>query len=137
MHLYVGKTLHSQAEALPYASQMIRHLNLPMREPKDVVRHLAKGIAHWRTGYSAQELAYAWFKAEDDFPPAVRRLLNKCPEYAEATFVDGFFEKLTELDTSVRPSQTDLLVITSLASELAIIAVEGKVEESFDNLVEN
>jgi hypothetical protein len=92
-------------------------------------------IAHWRTGYSAQELAVAWSKAGNDFPQTVRKALNTAPEYVDAEFVDGFFEREVELGSPGRNSQTDLMAIAGLHDGLAIIAVEGKVEESFAELV--
>ncbi len=81
--------------------------------------------------YSAQELAVAWWRSQNDFPPAVRAVLRTAPEYNTAELVDGFFEREVELGSSGRNSQTDLMVIAGLAEELAVIAVEGKVEESF------
>ncbi|HTU45372.1 MAG TPA: hypothetical protein VMF91_09930 [Bryobacteraceae bacterium] len=49
--------------------------------------------------------------------------------------VDGFFEREVELGSPGRNSQTDLMVVVGLSNELAVIAVEGKVEESFAELV--
>ncbi|MFZ0361400.1 MAG: hypothetical protein ABSC07_04465 [Terriglobales bacterium] len=114
---------------------MIRRLHVPLVEPDDVKPHLAKPEEHWRAGYSAQELAYAWSGAKNDFPIAVRAVLKTAPEYAQAELIDGFFEREVELGSSGRNSQTDLMVIAALGDELGVIAVEGKVEESFAELV--
>ena len=65
----------------------------------------------------------------------VRAVLETAPEYAQAELVDGFFEREVELGSPGRNSQTDLMVIAGLGDELGIIAVEGKVEESFAELV--
>lgn len=62
-------------------------------------------------------------------------VLKTTPEYAHAQFVDGFFERAVDLGTPGRDSQTDLMVIASIDNQLAIIAVEGKVEETFGSLV--
>ena len=70
-----------------------------------------------------------------DFPQSVRTALNTAPEYVDAEFVDSFFEREVELDSPGRNSQTDLMAIAGLHDGLAIIAVEGKVEESFAELV--
>ncbi len=115
---------------------MIRRLHVPLLKPEDVIPHLAKQ-GHWRAGYSAQELAKAWSGAQSDFPRAVRAVLKTAPEYAQAELIDGFFEHEVDLGSPGRNSQTDLMVIAGLDDELAIIAVEGKVEESFDQLVAN
>jgi hypothetical protein len=114
---------------------MIRRLHVPLVKPEDVIPHLAKQELHWRAGYSAQELAVAWSSSGNDFPAVVRAVLNTAPEYAQAEFVDGFFEREVELGSPGRNSQTDLMVIAGLDDELGIIAVEGKVEESFAELV--
>ncbi len=52
---------------------MIRRLHVPVLEAKDIVRHLAKQEAHWRSGYSAQELALSWVDAGKTFPKSVRQ----------------------------------------------------------------
>jgi hypothetical protein len=97
--------------------------------------HLAKPDLHWKAGYSARELAVAWSSSRNDFPEAVRKVLNTAPEYAGAELIDGFFEREVELGSPGRNSQTDLMVVVGLGDELGIIAVEGKVEESCADLV--
>ena len=77
----------------------------------------------------------AWSSSQNDFPFAVRAVLKTAPEYAHAEFVDGFFEREVELGSPGRNSQTDLMVIAGFDDKLGIIAVEGKVEESFAELV--
>jgi hypothetical protein len=113
----------------------IRHLHVPLVKPEDVIPHLAKQGAHWQRGFSAQELAIAWADAGGDFPKGIRAVLNAVPEYLAADLIDGFFERTNELDTVRSTSHTDLMVVVGLGSELGIIAVEGKVEESFDQLI--
>jgi hypothetical protein len=114
---------------------MIRRLHVPLLKPEDVIPHLARQDSHWRAGYSAQELAVAWSGSENDFPASVRAVLTTAPEYALAELLDGFFEREVELGSPGRNSQTDLMVIAGLADELGVIAVEGKVEESFSELI--
>jgi hypothetical protein len=116
---------------------MIRRLHVPLLKPEDVIPHLAKQDLHWRAGYSAQELALAWSNPGNDFPPAVRRVLQTSPEYSSAEFIDGFFEREVNLGSPGRNSQTDLMVIVGLGETLGVIAVEGKVDESFADLVVN
>lgn len=114
---------------------MIRRLHVPLTQPKDIIPHLAKQDAHWRSGYSAQELATTWAHAGTDFPERVRELLNTAPEYVGAQLVDGFFEREVDLGTPGRNSQTDLMVVAGIGRELAMIAIEGKAEESFAEIV--
>jgi len=114
---------------------MIHRLHVPLAKPEDVIPHLAKQELHWREAYSAQELAWAWWQSRNDFPGPVRSVLHTAPEYAQAELIDGFFEREVELGSPGHNSQTDLMVIAGLDGELGIIAVEGKVEESFAHLV--
>src|SRR5262249_9229519 len=106
-----------------------------LAHPTDVITHLADGKYHWKRGFSAFELAHSWMAA-DDFPSTVRRVLDTCPDYKDAKFVEGFFERQVELKSSGRPSQTDLMVRVRLVSgQDGIIAVEGKVDEPFGDTV--
>src|ERR1022692_3147746 len=100
---------------------MIRRLHVPLVKPEDVIPHLAKQDLHWRAGYSAQELAVAWASSGNSFPAVVRAVLETAPEYAQAEFVDGFFEREVELGSPGRNSQTDLMVIAGLDNELGVI----------------
>ena len=114
---------------------MIRRLHVPFRKPEDLIPHLAKQDAHWKTGYSAKELAVAWGNSQNDFPQVIRQVLATAPEYADAEMIDGFFEREVELKSPGRNSQTDLMIVAGLQNELAIMAIEGKVDEPFAELV--
>ncbi len=116
---------------------MTRRLHVPLVNPEDVIPHLAMKEQHWREGYSAQELAVAWSASGKDFPRAVRAVLETAPEYAQAELVDGFFEREVELGSPGRNSQTDLMVVVGLKDELGIVAVEGKVEEPFAEVIKD
>ena len=114
---------------------MIRRLHVPLLKPKDVIPFLAKRELHWKVGYSAYELVTAWCTSKNDFPPPVRSVLKTAPAYERAELVDGFFECEVDLGSPGRNSQTDLMVIAGLDDALGIIAVEGKVEEPFAEIV--
>jgi hypothetical protein len=110
-------------------------LFLPMLKPEDVIPYLAKGEKHWRVGFSAHALATTWFAA-NGIPPAVHAVLQGHDRFRDAELVDGIFERKTCLQDDVRgESQTDLLAILGIGHELAVAAVEGKVDESFGPLV--
>ena len=102
--------------------------------PEDVIPHLAKQELHWKKGYSACELAHSRVNA-DDIPPSVRSVMDSCPDYAGAHLVEGLFERDVDLRTPGRRSQTDLLAFVNLAHDNAVIAVEGKADEPFGELV--
>lgn len=110
------------------------HFSVPVRQPEDIIPRLAKGQKHWRRGYSAYELTLSWLGAAE-FPQSVRDVLKTSAEYRDAAFVDAFFEREVELRTRGRPSQTDLMVIARTPSGLAVMAVEGKVDETLGPLV--
>jgi hypothetical protein len=110
-------------------------LHVPMLKPRDVIPHLGKGEAHWQAAFSAHALATTWFKA-NAFPPRVQAILDGHDRFRGAELVDAILERKTDLRDGVRgPSQTDLLAILGIGSALAIAAVEGKVEETFGQLV--
>jgi hypothetical protein len=115
--------------------EMLCRLNVPLKRPEDIIPHLAKRDAHWKNQHSAKELVLAWVNAKNDFPPSVKRLLRNCPAFEDAELIDGCFEREVDLGTAGRNSQTDLMVIVGLGKKLGIIAVEGKVEEPFGELV--
>ena len=110
------------------------HLHLPALAPRDIIPFLAKGEAHWREGKSAHALATTWM-AQPGLPPSVCRVLDTSESFAGAELVDGFFERPTDLRDGRRgPSQTDLLAVLRVRGSLAVVAVEGKVEEPFADL---
>lgn len=105
-----------------------------MLEPEDVINHLGKGIVHWKAGYSAQALATSWFSA-NGIPPAIRTTLETCADFSGADLVDAFFERTVDLGDGKEPTHTDLLAILRVHGELAVLAVEGKRDETFGELV--
>jgi hypothetical protein len=114
---------------------MLQRFHVPLTKPEDVIPHLAKAELHWKKGYSAQELVFAWFNAENGFPDKVRNVLESCTECTSLELIEGFFEQEVDLRTAGRNSQTDLMVLASWGNELGVIAVEGKADEPFSELV--
>lgn len=112
----------------------ISQLHLPIKRPEDVIPYLGSP-GHWRDGRSAKLIAESWFAA-DGLPEMVRVTLGRCPpdqvsRFAGAELVDAFLERCTELGDGSTPSQTDVLAILRLPDEIAVMAIEGKVDESF------
>ena len=107
----------------------------PLARPEDVIHYLGKREAHWKARFSAYETAHSWFAAHD-VPPAVRATLDADPVFAEARLIKAIFEKQTVLDDFARgASQTDVLAILETRSGLAVLGVEGKVNEPFGSTV--
>lgn len=107
-----------------------------IQKPEDVIPHLAKQERDWRKGRSAYELAHAWVEA-DGIPAPVRDALEKSEDFRDAVILEGLFEKETDLGTRGRASQSDLLVLCRCKAGLGVIAVEGKVDETFGPLVKD
>jgi len=114
---------------------MTPRLFVPLLEPEDVIRHLGKGVKHWKAGRSAHALANRWFTANGGIPSIVGASFKMHPVFSGARLVDGFLERSVDLPDGARPTQTDLLALLRLKHGLAVAAVEGKVDESFGPLI--
>jgi hypothetical protein len=101
-----------------------------MLEPEDVVRHLGKQEKHWKHGRSARALAQSWSQS-NSLPEPVDSVLRQHPVFSSVELIDAFLERKVDLRTAGRESQTDLLAIVGLERDIAVLAVEGKVDESF------
>ena len=107
---------------------------VPLLKPEDVIPHLGKPT-HWKQGRSAKAVADSWFQA-NGVPRKVRAVLEQSPELCGAELVDAWLERCTDLgDSRGSASQTDLLAVLGIGDELAVMAVEAKVTESFGPLV--
>jgi hypothetical protein len=107
---------------------------VPTRGPADWQAHLADPEKHWKDGRSAKMLAEAWEGALPDMPPEVRQALA-------GTAFESFRPHLAvpeycvELPGGRAASQNDLYVLGRIGSDLAVMMVEGKVDESFGPLL--
>lgn len=112
----------------------LTRIAVPLLAPEDVIPHLGKPT-HWKQGRSAKAVADSWFRA-NDIPLAIRTVLDQAPELRGAELVDAWLERCTDLsDRRGSASQTDLLAVLGIGDELAVMAVEAKVTESFGPLV--
>ena len=105
-----------------------------IKDPEDVIPHLAKQDRHWRKGYSAYELAHSWVRS-NGIPAPVAAVLHQAAEFRGMELIEGFFEKETDLRSRGRPSQTDLLALIGDGEAFALLGIEGKVNEPFGPLV--
>jgi hypothetical protein len=106
---------------------------VPLRRPEDARPFLRDSERHWRDGYSAAGLAKSWIVA-NDIPAPVRAVLDTCEGYRGTSLVAAIFEKQVDLGTP-GGEPADIMAIVAGGAGLAMLAVEGEVEESFDRVV--
>lgn len=92
-------------------------------------------IKQWRHGYSAKSLADHW-QDESGFPEDVQAMFNsaRTPGIRDSEMLLGIPEAGTKLPGGGYDSQTDLFVLAKCSDGLITITVEGKVNESFDQV---
>ena len=101
-----------------------------------------KGLAdekHWKTGYSAKTLAYAW-EASDGFPDTIQKVFDnsKYQNFHKLRFLLGIPEYKVSLKGGSQGSQNDIFVLAKTKNDhLVSIAVEGKCNEEFGPLLSN
>lgn len=110
--------------------------HIAIEEPEEIIPRLGKQELHWKEGRSAYELSTFWMHAKG-IPTSVRAVLDQADEWRGARFLEGIFERETELPGRGKPSQTDLLALVRLKDGNAILGIEGKVDEPFGELVED
>lgn len=104
--------------------------------PDDWKALLADPEKHWKTGFSARALAHCWESCEG-FPPEVDGALAASDEplLQSLTPLVAVPESKVPLPGGDRASQNDIFVLTRSAAGAVVIMVEGKVEESFGELL--
>ena len=109
---------------------------VPANNPEDWKPLLAEPHKHWKTGYSAKALAYCWQEA-NDFPEDVRRVFKKSGIglFQNIELLIAFPEWKVPLSGGSRPSQNDIFILAKGNNQLISISVEGKVSESFGQIV--
>jgi len=106
----------------------------PSSGPGDWKALLADPEKHWARGYSARSLAHAWENA-DGFPPEVATVLEQSPALEGIEPLLIFPEWKVPLLGGNTASQNDAWVLAKCNAGLVSVAIEGKVEESFDKVV--
>ena len=89
---------------------------------------------HWKPGYSAKSAAESWERVEG-LPGEIRNAFNKHDSFKDSEMLLAIPEFKVPLPGGSRPSQNDLLVVTSNANGLTVITVEAKVNEDFGQTV--
>lgn len=104
------------------------------RSADDWKQFLADPEKHWKEGRSAKMLANAWEEASPGLPWEMQAAFVDTP-FAEFEPTLAIPEYEVDLPGGRRPSQNDLFVLGRIGTDLAVIMVEGKVDESFGPLL--
>jgi hypothetical protein len=91
-----------------------------------------KGLVQWRDSRSAKETARIWLNG---FPQDLQETLDGNSRTAGFKATEASPEVETELDSFPRPRQHDVVVEGKVANHPALLTVESKVDESFDQLI--
>jgi hypothetical protein len=95
---------------------------------------LADPEKHWKDGRSAKMLAEAWEAAAPNLPPELVDAFAGTPFEAFDPIL-AIPEYEVDLPGGRRASQNDLFVIGRIDDDLAVLVIEGKVDESFGPLL--
>ena len=101
----------------------------PTRGADDWRDFLADPILHWKTGYSAKSMAYAW-EENAGMPPRIQQALSSAFEGDIDTLI-VIPEYKVPLPGGRTQSQNDAFVLVRIGNQTAVIMIEGKVEEPF------
>jgi len=91
---------------------------------------------HWKNHHSAKCIAYCWQEVQG-FPEAVKKAFNRSGVFVGAEILFAIPEYKVSIPGGGRQSQQDLFVLAKSNDQLISIVVEGKVSESFGNLVKD
>ena len=110
---------------------------IPAESTDDWRKLLRDPVKHWRQGFSAKSLADSW-QGEDGFSADVRQLFKSAsvPGVHDAEMLLGIPEHPTNLPGGGYPSYTDLFVLAKCSDGLITMAVEGKVRETFGEVID-
>jgi len=110
--------------------------HIPANNPEDWKQLLAEPDKQWKTGYSAKSLAYCWHKT-NDFPRSVKRVFkgSGINLFQDIELLIAFPEWKVPLPGGRRASQNDIFVLAKGSNQLISIMVEGKVRESFGEII--
>jgi hypothetical protein len=115
----------------------MNHIYIPTSGVEDWHRLLADPEKHWRTGFSARSMAYAWESAKG-FPPEIQDLftLSEHPFHNVELLLAIPEHKVLMPPYSGHPSQNDLFVLAKDSmGNLIALTIEGKVSESFGKIL--
>lgn len=89
---------------------------------------------HWKDNYSAKSAAESW-ESVDGLPIEIISAFNQHESFKDSEMLLAIPEFKVPLPGGSRPSQNDLLVVTSNENGLTVITVEAKVNEDFGQTI--
>lgn len=108
----------------------MNRIYVPSKGVQSWQERLAEPKKHWSTGYSARTLAHDWEEA-GGLPPEIAAALRS-HFGVEPELVAALPEHKVDIPGPGFSSQSDLFALVGLGADLAGVAIEGKVGESFD-----
>ena len=116
------------------------HYYIPSGSPTDWRRLLKDLEKNWKIGYSALALAYCWEEAQvnsHEFPLCVQKVFmeSKYKIFQNIKILLAFPEYKVPLPYGTTSSVNDIFILAKGGGQLISIAVEGKVNETFDEPV--
>jgi len=116
----------------------MKRIYTPTVKAQDWQRLLARPDRHWKAGFSAMSVAQSWEAAGGALPREIADLLKTSTDSGlhGSELLLAIPEYQVELRGGSRPTQTDVFALVRTATNLAALAVEGKVDEPFGPTVE-
>ena len=111
--------------------KFMKHVFVPSSGPEDWRDLLVNPEIQWQCGKSAKTLAYCWENGEG-FPPEVEAILKQSDALNRIELLLAIPEWVVKLPSRGRQSQNDVWALAKIPKGFVSIAVEGKVDESFD-----
>ncbi|MDR1782873.1 MAG: hypothetical protein LBR13_01235 [Dysgonamonadaceae bacterium] len=116
---------------------MSKKIYVPTKNTEDWRQLLADPEKHWKDGYSAKSLAECWENSGNGFPDEIKKMFAE--GHLKLEMLLAIPEYQVCLDPNGHPSQNDIFVLVTSKDKdelgLAVIMVEGKVNEEFDKII--
>ena len=102
----------------------------PTEKAKHWRKLLADPVKQWKDGRSAKLMATTWESSRPALPPEITQALSDSPLSGLRPIL-AIPEYEVPLPGGSRPSQNDLFLLGQVGEDLAVVMIEGKVDEPF------
>lgn len=109
---------------------------IPTENPDDWKNFLDKPNRQWKSNHSAKAMAYNWQEA-GGFPIEIKKVFRESgfPAFKGINMLMAFPEYKVPLPGGGKASQNDIFVLAKSDNRLISIAVEGKADEPFGEVI--